>query len=156
MTSHRMIPPTDHVSTSLVTAQGVRTDVDKDRLDVLGAQEQLEGLLDGIGSSSSSDIELTSAFTPNTRPPCTHEVGGLSTVQVEDIHGSHSKTSTDDQASDVTVELDKVQTVLGSLDLLGILLGGVSELEDVLLSEVGIVIETKLGVHAARGSARSL
>jgi hypothetical protein len=39
-------------------------------------------------------------------------------------------------------------THLGSLDLLSVLLRSVTELEDVLLTEVGVVVETKLGVHA--------
>jgi hypothetical protein len=44
----------------------------------------------------------------------------------------------------------KVWTYLGGLDFLWVLLGGISELEDVLLSEIGIVVETELGVHAGR------
>lgn len=68
-------------------------------------------------------------------------------MEVEDVHGSHGKTGTVNETANVTVKLDKVETVLGSLDFLSILLGGVSELEDILLSEIGVVVETKLGVH---------
>lgn len=70
-------------------------------------------------------------------------------MEVKDVHGSHGKTGTVNETANVTVKLDKVETVLGSLDLLSVLLGGVSELEDILLSEVGVVVETKLGVHTA-------
>lgn len=68
-------------------------------------------------------------------------------MEIEDVHGSHGKTGTVNETANVTVKLDEVETVLGSLDFLSILLGGVSELEDVRLSEVGVIVETKLGVH---------
>jgi hypothetical protein len=42
---------------------------------------------------------------------------------------------------------DRRETYLGSLYLLGVLLGGVTELEDVFLSEIGIVVETEFGIH---------
>lgn len=38
-------------------------------------------------------------------------------------------------------------TYLGSLDLLGVLLRRVPQLEHVLLSEIGIVVKTEFGVH---------
>jgi len=38
-------------------------------------------------------------------------------------------------------------TYLGSLDFLGVFLSGVTELEDVFLSEIGIVVETEFGIH---------
>jgi hypothetical protein len=37
---------------------------------------------------------------------------------------------------------------LGGLDFLWVFLGNVSELENVFLSEIGIVVKAKLGVHA--------
>ncbi len=42
------------------------------------------------------------------------------------------------------------ETHLGSLDLLRVLLSCVSQLENVLLTEIGIVIETEFGVHTER------
>jgi hypothetical protein len=39
------------------------------------------------------------------------------------------------------------ETYLGSLDFLRVLLSGVTELENVFLSEIGIVVETEFGVH---------
>lgn len=39
-------------------------------------------------------------------------------------------------------------TYLGSLNLLRVLLGSITELENVFLSEIGIVVETELGIHA--------
>jgi hypothetical protein len=44
---------------------------------------------------------------------------------------------------------DRRETYLGSLDFLGVLLGSVTELENVFLSEIGIVVETEFGVHTA-------
>jgi len=45
------------------------------------------------------------------------------------------------------VRRGRTETYLGSLDLLGVFLGGIPELEDVLLSEIGIVVETEFGIH---------
>lgn len=70
------------------------------------------------------------------------------------------------EAADVTIELDEVKTVpgkkkvsgysypasnknlLSGLDLLSILLGNVAPRESLLLTELGVVIEGKLGVHS--------
>lgn len=129
-----------------------RTDINKDGLDVLGSQKELKSLLDGIGGSTTTNVKLRNLISCRRYPYfegsiCTHEVGGRTAVEVEDVHGSHGKTGTVNETANVTVKLDKVETVLGSLDFLSILLGGVSELEDVRLSEVGVIVETKLGVH---------
>lgn len=63
------------------------------------------------------------------------------------------------QARWETVKRDLNLTHLGSLDLLRVLLRRVAQLEDVLLSEVGVVVKAELGVHAegcelGRGSGR--
>lgn len=115
-----------------VTADDTTEDVDEDGRDLGVAGDELESALDGSGSSTTTDVK---------------EVGGGTAVQLDDIHGGHGKTSTVDQAANVTVQLDEVQAELSSLDLIGILLGDVAPREDLLLAELSVVIEAELGVH---------
>merc|ERR1711974_570084 len=71
----------------------------------------------------------------------------LTTVEREYVKRGHGKTSTICQTADVTVELDKVQAVLASLDFTGVFLGQVAHFKHFLLAEVGVLVETELGVH---------
>lgn len=112
-----------------------RTNVDENALDLLLRQEQLERLLDRLGRSPTSDVQ---------------KVGRVPSVQLEHVHRGHGKTGSVDETSDVAVQLDKVQPVLGRFDLLRVFLGRIPEREDVFLTEVGVVVETELGVHAER------
>lgn len=114
-------------------------DVDEDALDGLLGQQELERLLDSLGSGSyeardvDDDVSSRANDTSKQQRPTSSnikEVGGGSTVEVEDIHGGHGESSTVDEASNRTVELDEVEAVLGSLDLGSILLGDVAERED--------------------------
>ena len=115
-----------------VTTDDTTEDVDKDGRDLRVAGDQLESALDSGGGSTTTDVK---------------EVSGVTTVQLDDIHGSHGETSTVDQATNVTVQLDEVQTVLSGLDLIGILLGVIAPREDLLLTELGVLVEAELGVH---------
>ena len=74
-----------------------RTNVDKDRLDLFLGQEQLESLLDGLGGGTTSDVQKVGRVTP---------------VQLEHVHRGHGESGTVDEASNVAVQLDKVETVL--------------------------------------------
>lgn len=116
-----------------VAADDTTKDVDEDGGNLGVAGDELEGLPNGRGGSTTTDVK---------------EVGGLAAVQLDDVHGSHGKTGTVDEAANVTIELDEVEAGLGGANLIGILLGGVAELEDVLLPVVSVVIEAELGVHA--------
>ena len=116
-----------------VTADDTAEDVDEDGGNLGVAGDELEGLPNGRGGSTTTDVK---------------EVGGSATVELDDVHGGHGKTSTVDEAANVAVELDEVEAGLGGADLVGILLGGVAEREDVLLPVVSVVIEAELGVHA--------
>lgn len=116
-----------------IAADDTAEDVDEDGGDLGVAGDELEGLLNGLGGSTTTDVE---------------EVGGLAAVELDDIHGSHGKTGTIDEAADIAVELDEVEVGLGGPHLIGILLGGIAPREDLLLAEVGVVVETKLSVHA--------
>lgn len=116
-----------------IASHNTAKDVDEDGSDLGVAGDQLEGLLDGGGGGTTTNVE---------------EVGGLTAVQLDDVHGGHGQTGTVDQAADVTVQLDEVEARLRSANLIGILLSGVAPLKDLLLPVVCVVIETELGVHA--------
>lgn len=107
-------------------------DVDKDGSDLGVRGDELESLLDGLGGGTSTNVQ---------------EVSRRTTVQLDDIHGSHGKTSTVDKAANVTVELDEVKPGSSCLDLIGVLLGNVPPVENLLLAEVGVVVEVQLRIH---------
>lgn len=123
----------DQTSGDVVATDDTTEDVDEDGSDLGVAGDELEGLLDGGGGSTTTNVE---------------EVSGLATVQLDDVHGGHGKTGTVDEAANITIELDEVEVREGSADLIGILLGGVAHGEDLLLAEVGVVVEAELSVHA--------
>lgn len=115
-----------------VAADDTTEDVDKDGRHLGVAGDQLESALDGSGGGTTADVK---------------EVSGGTAVQLDNIHGGHGQTGTVDQAANVTVQLDEVQAELGGLDLIGVLLGDVAPGEDLLLAELGVVVESELGVH---------
>lgn len=131
----------DKTSGDGITSNDTTKDVDKDGSDLGVAGDELESLLDGGRGGTTTNVE---------------EVGGLATVQLDDVHGGHGKTSTVDEAADITVKLDEVEVGLGSADLIGVLLSGVAPLKDLLLSEVGVVVKAELGVHAEDLMVRGL
>lgn len=53
------------------------------------------------------------------------EVGRLSPVQLDDVHGCHGQPGAIDEAANVPVQLDVVERVLGGLHLPGVGLRGV-------------------------------
>jgi hypothetical protein len=115
-----------------VTADDTTEDVDEDGSDLGVAGDEVERLPDGLGGGTATDVQ---------------EVGGRTAVQLDDVHGGHGKTGTVDEAANVTVKLDEVEANLGGLDLVSVLLGDVPPFEDLLLAEIGVVVEPELGVH---------
>ena len=115
-----------------VTADDTTEDVDEDGSDLGVRGDEVESLADSLGCGTASNVE---------------EVSGRTAVQLDDVHCGHGKTGTVDKAANVTVELDEVEANLGGLDLIGVLLGNVPPLENLLLAEVGVVVEAELGVH---------
>ena len=71
-------------------------------------------------------------------------------MEGEDIHGGHGKTGTVHQAPNATIELDEVEVVLLRLNLRWLLLRDIPERENVRLTEVRVVVEAELGVHAIK------
>lgn len=124
-----------------ITTHNTAENVDKDGRNLGVAGNQLESLLNGRGGSTTADIQ---------------EVGGLAAVELDNVHGGHGKTGTVDEAADIAIELDEVQAGLGGTDLISVLLGLIAHLKDVLLPEVGVVVEAELGVHAHNLVVRGL
>ena len=116
-----------------VAADDTAEDVDEDGSDLGVGGDEVERLADSLGRGTASNVE---------------EVGRRAAVQLDDVHGGHGKTGAVDEAANVTVELNEVEADLGGLDLVGVLLGDVPPLEDLLLAEVGVVVKAKLGVHS--------
>jgi len=79
-----------------VTADNTTEDVDENGRHLGVAGNQLESGLDSSGGSTTANVK---------------EVGRVTTVELDDVHGGHGETSTVDQASNVTVKLDEVQAV---------------------------------------------
>lgn len=123
----------DETGGNVVAADDTTKDVDKDSSDLGVRGDELKGLLDSLRGGTTTNIK---------------EVGGLAAVQLDNVHGGHGQTGTVDKAANVAIELDKVQAALGSADLIRVLLGGVAPFKDLLLAEIGIVVEAKLGIHA--------
>merc|ERR1719422_812791 len=114
--------------------------IDKDRLDLVILGDDTECLLDLMFLNTASNIQ---------------EVGGFSSVQLDDVHGGHGEAGTIDQTPDVPVQLDVVEAVLGSLHLPGVRLGRVLHLKYMFLSEGSIVIKSKLGISSVNLTLRS-
>ena len=105
--------------------------IDKDGLDLVILCDDPEGLLDLVLLDAAAHIE---------------EVGRLAPVQLDDVHCGHGQPGAVHEAPDVPIQLDIVKAVLGGLHLPRVGLSGVLHVEDVLLSEGGVVIKPKLGI----------
>merc|ERR1719150_1772210 len=84
------------------------------------------------------------------------EVGRLSTVELDNVHGRHGQPSTIHQASNIAIQLHIVEVVTGSINLPWVQLRGVLHVEDGLLPERGVVIKAKLGIGGIHFSLRCL
>ena len=91
--------------------------------------DNLERRLDLLGGGTTSDVQ---------------EVGGLATIQADDVHGGHGQPSSVDHAPDVAVQTNVVEIPLSSLHLPRILLRQIPLLEYVVLPEFGVIVEANL------------
>lgn len=108
----------DDTLSDVVAPHDATEDIDKDALDLGVRSEDLESLFDSFGSSTSAN-ELNNwqrRIITSCSPSDVKEVGGIATMERQDVHGSHSKTSAVDQAPDAAVKLDKVQVGFLGLD----------------------------------------
>lgn len=63
------------------------------------------------------------------------------------IHGCHGETSAIDHAPNIAVQGDVVEIEFGSGHLLLVFLSPVTKSEEFLLAELGVVVESELGVQ---------
>ena len=88
------------------------------------------------------------------------EVGGVASMELDDIHGRHSQTCTIDHATNVAIKTYVVNSGLRGSDITRVFLRLfhekeknykylVSQLENLLLSELGVSIKVELGIHTA-------
>ena len=79
----------DQTLRNSVTADDTAKDVDEDRRDLGVAGDEVESRLDGSGGGTATDVQ---------------EVGGATTVELDDIHGGHGQTG--------TVDWEKVSAII--------------------------------------------
>lgn len=112
-----------------LAAQDSSEDIDEDTLDIGVLREDLEGNFTLVNRGTTTDIK---------------EVGGLFSVELNSIHGSHGKSGTIDEAPDISIKSNVGKSVLGGLLFVWVNIFRskrvLSHLEQLLLSELGIVI----------------
>ncbi len=106
-------------------------DVDEDAFDVGIGEDDLECFCDGFFGCGAADVE---------------EVGGFTSVELDDVHGGHGETGAVDEAADGSVELDVGETEFVGFEFGRVFLSGVEEGLDVLVSEKRVVVEGHFGV----------
>ena len=125
-----------------ITSDDTTKDVDEDCGDLRITGDQIEGGLDRFRSSTTTDVQ---------------EVCWRTTIDLDDVHGSHRQAGAIDEAPNITIKFDEVQAVsnhesattlpvrcddlLGSLDLIGIFLRSIPPLKDLFLSKIRVVIK---------------
>ncbi|KAF1773441.1 hypothetical protein GQ600_1002 [Phytophthora cactorum] len=128
-----------------IAAHDAAENVDQDRLDLVIAVQDLEGLLHLLLGGASAHIQ---------------EVSGRAAVQRDDVHRGHGQTGSVHQTADVAVQANVVEVVGAGLHLTRVLLGLVALGEDFLVTEGGVVVVVELGVAsedlASRVSASGL
>ena len=115
-----------------VTAEDAAEDIDKDNPDAGITLQELEGGGDHLFRGTATDIE---------------EVGGAPAGGLQEIHRGHGEPGPVDHAADIAVEADVVQVVLGGSQIPRILLGGVAQGLNLLVTEEGVVVEIQFGVE---------
>ncbi|EEQ38348.1 conserved hypothetical protein [Clavispora lusitaniae ATCC 42720] len=123
----KVLGSSDQTLSNVVTSDNTTENVHENTIHFLVGQDQLKGLLNSLWSGSTTTVQ---------------KVSWLTTVQLDDVHGSHGQTSTVDDVGNVTVQLDEVQAILASFRFLWVFLSWVSPRKDFFLSERSIVIKT--------------
>ena len=75
------------------------------------------------------------------------EVGRLTTVVLDNVHGRHCQTSAIDETGYVAIEADVVEIVFGSGHFTWVFLFFVTHRNDVGVTIKRVVIETELGIE---------
>lgn len=116
-----------------VASHDTTEDVNEDHVDFRVSCDDFEGFLDGVGSGTATDVQ---------------EVCGISSMELNDVHGGHGKTSSVDHASDGSIQSNVVQVELSGSDFLGVFLRKIALGEKLLLTELSVVVETHLSIKS--------
>src|SRR5687768_13140377 len=109
-------------------------DVDENSFYVRIAQDDFEGGGNLFFARAAANVE---------------KVRGAAAVMLDYIHGRHGQASAVDEAGDVTVELDVIETKFAGLDFERRFFGQVAHLLDVFVAIKRVVIEADLGIDRA-------
>jgi len=115
----------------VVTSENTSENIDEDCFDIFIIIKEFKSHLKLLTLSTATNIQ---------------EVGWLTTVGFDDIHGRHGETSTVNQTTDVTADMDVVEVKLRGDSFLFILLALVLLLSQVLLSVGGVAINSNLAI----------
>lgn len=117
----------------LISEEDTSKNVNKDSFDLGVVMNKHHGLLEGFSLCGTTDVQ---------------EIGRLSSVEFDDIHCRHGESSTIDEASNVSTDMDVVQIVLGSNGFSWVVSAGIFLIEDVLLTELGVAVNSDLRISS--------
>src|SRR5690606_31576650 len=115
-----------------VAADDAAEDVDEDALDLVRGQDQLEGLDHALLVRAAADVE---------------EVRRLAAVELDHVHGGHGQAGAVDHAADVAVHGHVVDVQLRGGHLGLVFLRLVTQGDQFLVAEVGVVVAVELAVQ---------
>ena len=115
-----------------IAAHDAAEDVDQNRLDVVIAENQLEGLGDALGGGAAAHVQ---------------EVGRFAPVELDDIHGRHGKTCAVDHAGNIAVQRHIVEIVLGRLRFQRIVLADIAHGFQPGLAEQRVIVAVELAIE---------
>src|SRR6185295_6394564 len=75
------------------------------------------------------------------------KIGRTSTGELYDIHGGHRQARAVHQAGDVAIQFDVGQPEAGSLHFQGIFLVQIAQLDQVLVTKHGVIVQIHFGVE---------
>mmetsp|Transcript_11076 Transcript_11076/g.19946 ORF Transcript_11076/g.19946 Transcript_11076/m.19946 type:complete len:365 (-) Transcript_11076:375-1469(-) len=84
------------------------------------------------------------------------KIGGRTPVELDDVHGGHGQASTVHHASDLPIQANVVEVVLGGRHLPGVLLCLILKHKELLLPEGRVVIKPKLGIRRVESAVGGL
>ncbi len=116
-----------------VTLHDAAENVDQDSFDLVVGEDDLEGFRDTFDGGAAPDIE---------------EVGRLTAVVLDDVHGCHGQAGTIDHAADIAVQGDVGEVVLRGFDLHRVFFVVVAQVTDTDVAEQRVLIEVDFGVEA--------
>lgn len=115
----------------VIAAENTAEDVDEDSFDLGVFVKKLEGLGELLTLGAATDVQ---------------EVGGLTAVELDDVHRGHGESSTVDEAADVSTDMDVVQVKVFGVLLTGVILSLIFLSGEIFLTEQGVRVNRDLAV----------